>query len=195
MTLVDQTAVPKGRPRDPSIDDRIRTATRELLVEVGWDATTIRGIAARAGVSRAALLRRWRSKPALVLDAVLGETPDLSPFEGVDVEGWVRSVTRASNEIFARPEVRAAAPALLAALRDEPELRQALWSTFTTEAVAIYAGQHSSGQDDASVDAKAVIVLAAGAALFGSVLAGDDDTPALRRRIEELLLAGGVSAT
>ncbi len=148
----------------------------------------MRGIAARSGVSRAAVLRRWPSKAHLVLDAVIGSTPDLAPFVGVDQEGWIRWVATASVEIFARPEVQAAAPGLLAALRDQPELRDLLWRTFTAGAVTIYRDQHTTSDDDLDLDAKAIIVLAAGAALFARALAGEDNSPALHQRIEAILL-------
>lgn len=32
-----------GRPRDTSIDDRVLSATRELLMELGWDDLSVRG--------------------------------------------------------------------------------------------------------------------------------------------------------
>ena len=178
-----------GRPRDPSIDERVLEATRTMLTESGWDATTVRGVARLAGVSRAAVLRRWPTKAELVLDAVIGAAPDLAPFEGVDREGWIRWVATASVEIFDRPVVRAAAPGLLAAIRDQPELRDVLWSTFTSAPVEIFAAQGDDSHADAALDARAIIVLAAGAALFASVLAGDEDTPELRARIEEMLLS------
>ena len=165
------------------------SATRELLAESGWEATTMRGVARLAGVSRAAVLRRWPSKAELVLDAVIGAAPDLAPFAGVDRDGWIRWVARASVEIFDRPVVRAAAPGLLAAIRDQPELREVLWRTFTSAPVEIFAEQTDGPHDDAALDATAVIVLAAGSALFASVLAGEHDTAALRDRIEEILLA------
>ena len=178
-----------GRPRDPSIDERVLEATREMLTEHGWDATTVRGVARLAGVSRAAVLRRWPSKAELVLDAVIGAAPDLAPFEGVDREGWIRWVATASVEIFDRPVMRAAAPGLLAAMRDQPELRDALWTTFTSAPVEIFAEQGDGSHADAALDATAIIVLAAGAALFSSVFAGEQDTPELRARIEAILLA------
>src|SRR5436309_1989538 len=39
-----------GRPRDATIDARVLDAARELLVEQGFDATTVQAIAERAGV-------------------------------------------------------------------------------------------------------------------------------------------------
>src|SRR5689334_6926881 len=89
-----------GRPRDSSIDERVLAATRELLVELGWDGLSIRLVAAQAGVSRSSLNRRWPSKAELVLHAILGASPDLSPFEGADRNGWISWVVRGSLELF-----------------------------------------------------------------------------------------------
>jgi hypothetical protein len=121
--------------------------------------------------------------------ALIGSTPDLAPFSGVDREGWIRWVVEGSVRIFDRPEVRAAAPGLLSALRDEPELRDALWHRFTEAPAEIFAEATGTGRDRALLDARAIIVLAAGAALFAGVVAVDDDTPSLRARILEMLVA------
>jgi AcrR family transcriptional regulator len=51
-----------GRPRDASIDERVFTVTRELLVDKGWEQLSMRRIASRCGVSRSTLDRRWSSK-------------------------------------------------------------------------------------------------------------------------------------
>lgn len=173
-----------GRPREPRIDAEVLAVTREMLVEVGWERLSMRGIAARAGVGRAALTRRWSGKEHLVLDALLGSAPDLEPYDGIDRRGWIEWVVTGSAELFARPDVRAALPGLLTALRDHEDLRNALWRTFSGPSTALF----SDGTDRDALDARAVLVMAAGAALFGSLIAAEDDTPALRARILELLL-------
>jgi len=99
-----------GRPRDTSIDERVLSVTRELLTEVGWDDLSVRLVATRAGVGRSSLNRRWSSKADLVLHAILGETPDLSPFSGTDLTGWIEWVVRGSHELFSTPEVSVAVP-------------------------------------------------------------------------------------
>jgi AcrR family transcriptional regulator len=174
-----------GRPRDPRIDAEVLAVTRELLVEVGWDGLSMRGIAARAGVGRAALTRRWPTKAHLVLTALLGSAPDLEPYDGIDRRGWIEWVVTGSVELFGRPEVRAALPGLLAAMRDHEDLRNALWRNFSGPSTALFAG----GADGATeLDARAVLVMAAGSALFAGLIAAEDDTPELRARILELLL-------
>lgn len=186
-------AIGAGRPRDPRIDTDVLAAARELLVEVGWDQLSLRGIAARAGVSRAALARRWSSKAHLVLDALLGAGPDLAPFAGADRTGWIDWVITGSAELFTRPDVREALPGLLAALRDHEDLRRELWQGFSGPAADLFAAPAGAAPSSDGVrsrdllDAKAILVLAAGAAMFGSLVATDDDTPELRARVRELL--------
>lgn len=170
-----------GRPRDPAIDERVLTAARASLVELGWDGTSIRGLAQRAGVSRPAIARRWPSKAHLVLEALLGPEPDLVAFEGVDLLGWIDGVVDASFELFERDDVRSAMPALLAALRDHDDLRRAMWDGFSGPASQLAVDQGA----DAVRPARAAIAVAAGAALFASVLVGDDRD--LRAEIRTLL--------
>ncbi|QBJ96508.1 TetR/AcrR family transcriptional regulator [Rhodococcus sp. ABRD24] len=197
---IDNTPA-SGRPRDPRIDAEVLAATRDLLLEVGWEQLSLRAIATRAGVSRAAMSRRWTSKAHLVLDALLGATPDLEPFEGTDRAGWIDWVVAGSAELFSRPDVREAAPGLLAAIRDHEDLRNALWRGFSGPATALFVAHGSEAATEQErerdlLDAKAVLVLAAGAALFSSLIAREDDTPELRARVRELLMpvSAGTSA-
>lgn len=181
-------ATGSGRPRDPRIDADVLSITRSMLLEVGWERLSMRAIAAGAGVSRASMARRWPSKAHLVLAALLGAAPDLTPFEGTDRAGWIRWVATGSAELFALPEVRAATPGLLAALRDDEDLRNTLWRGFSDPSAQLFPGDGDASPTDL-LDAKAVLVIAAGAALFASLVAVEDNTAELRQRIEELLLS------
>ena len=60
----------RGRPRDPGTDLRIRRAAAELLLEHGFDKTTVDEVAARAGVGKATVYRRWASKEDLAVAAM-----------------------------------------------------------------------------------------------------------------------------
>lgn len=192
MTEEETRAGAGGRPRDASIDQRVLSATRELLLEVGWDDLSVRMVATRAGVGRSSLNRRWASKAELVLHAILGETPDLSPFSGTDLSGWIEWVVRGSHELFSAADVREAVPGLLLALRENDDMRKALWANFSGPAVQLFT-EHLQARTPAQrrradLDARAVLVMAAGAALFMTTIAAEDDSDALRDRITELLL-------
>lgn len=192
MTDHDRSARASGRPRDTSIDERVLSVTRDLLVEVGWDGLSMRLVAVRTGVGRSSLNRRWSSKAELVLHAILGETPDLAPFSGTDLAGWIDWVVRGSHELFARPDVRAAVPGLLLALGENDDLRRDLWARFSGPAVQLFADDVQATtpakRRRADVDARATLAMAAGAALFVSTVAVEDDSEVLRNRIAQLLI-------
>lgn len=192
MTDDDRSARGSGRPRDTSIDERVLSVTRDLLVEVGWDELSMRLVAARTGVGRSSLNRRWSSKAELVLHAILGETPDLAPFSGTDLTGWIEWVVRGSHELFGRPDVRAAVPGLLLALGENDDLRRDLWARFSGPAVQLFADDVDAttpaSRRRADVDARATLAMAAGAALFVTTVAVEDDSEALRNRIAQLLV-------
>jgi len=59
-----------GRPRDPALDAAILTSTAEVFVEEGYAGVSIEGVAARAGVGKATIYRRYRDKAQLVVAAV-----------------------------------------------------------------------------------------------------------------------------
>src|SRR5688500_20173975 len=59
-----------GRPRDPSRDGVIRAAILRLLADVGYGALTMDAVASEAGVGKATIYRRWRTKQALVGDTI-----------------------------------------------------------------------------------------------------------------------------
>src|SRR5215207_4109844 len=58
----------RGRPRSRAADRAILYAAREELVEHGFTRFRLEHVAARAGVGKATLYRRWPSKEALAQD-------------------------------------------------------------------------------------------------------------------------------
>lgn len=60
----------RGRPRDPETDERITKAAAQLLLQRGFDRTTVDDVAARAGVGKATVYRRWPSKEDLAVAAM-----------------------------------------------------------------------------------------------------------------------------
>lgn len=86
-----------GSPRRRSEKSRtaIVTATRELLLERGFDGLTIEAVAARAGVGKQTIYRWWPTRPALVADVMLEDADKLLASVNhsgdliVDLVGWV----------------------------------------------------------------------------------------------------------
>ncbi|WP_214413948.1 TetR/AcrR family transcriptional regulator [Sphaerisporangium fuscum] len=89
-----------GRPRDPAVDDAIRRAALALTAEAGYAGLSMEGIAARAGVAKQTIYRRYRSKGEAVLDALSATAavdlpaPDIGSLRG-DIEALLRDSFRA----------------------------------------------------------------------------------------------------
>ncbi|MGH3664158.1 MAG: TetR/AcrR family transcriptional regulator [Micromonosporaceae bacterium] len=65
------TVRPVGRPRSSQASAAIIKATLDLLAEgTSVEALTIEAVAARAGVGKATIYRRWPDREALVVDAL-----------------------------------------------------------------------------------------------------------------------------
>lgn len=84
MTQQNETMTPRrigagGRRLDPSRDAAIRRAALEGLAELGYDRLSMDEIAARAHAGKGALYRRWHSKAALIVDAVVAWREQLAP--------------------------------------------------------------------------------------------------------------------
>jgi AcrR family transcriptional regulator len=102
-----------GRPRDTSIDERVIAATRELLAEQGFEATTVQAIAARAGVHASAIYRRWPSRIELI-EASLSPVADVAEIVPTgDLRRDVRRFMRTYVAMFAEPAAQAAVRPLL----------------------------------------------------------------------------------
>lgn len=68
----------QGRRRDASATRAaLLTAARGLFIERGFDRTTVRDIAASAGVNQALLFRYFGSKEALFKEAMTGQSEEL----------------------------------------------------------------------------------------------------------------------
>ena len=84
---------PRGRPRSDRIHRAILDATRDLLVENGFTRLRLEAVAARAGVGKATIYRRWPSKEALALDLLLElAAPHLSVEDTGDTRDELRAV-------------------------------------------------------------------------------------------------------
>jgi len=106
------------------VDEAILAAVIELLAEgTTAEALTIEAVAARAGVGKATIYRRWANKDALLVDAVAslkGPVPDI---EGVSVRNDLISLLRPVGRNGSMPPSRVL-PCLITELKRSPLLNE-----------------------------------------------------------------------
>src|SRR5579864_1479392 len=187
--------VPRGRPRSQEADRAILAATVELLAERGLAAMSIEEVAARAGVGKTTIYRRWPSKGLLALDAFVESfreqqpLPDTGTLRGdlIDaLRAWVRAVTLT-------PMGRLLA-GLIAEAQHDPELRAA-WRDRVLEPLR---SQHrvmldraiARGEIPATVDREVVLDLFFGSAQHRLLLGHLPLTEDFIREVVEVILDG-----
>jgi AcrR family transcriptional regulator len=126
MTTTDAVRRSRGgRPRDPSRDGVIRAAILRLLGEVGYGALTMDAVAAEAGVGKATIYRRWRTKEDLVTDTVAGlRLADAEPPDTGSLETDLRQLLHSLATVITGP-AGAATQALLSTVPHQPALAEA----------------------------------------------------------------------
>jgi AcrR family transcriptional regulator len=113
-----------GRPRSGEAHDAILTAAIALVREVGYDAVAMDAIAARAGVGKATVYRRWSSKEEVVVEA-LGRLLRAIPAPDTGTtDGDVRAMMRIALGMYRDPATGGLLSGLVAAMaRSEPIAR------------------------------------------------------------------------
>lgn len=179
------------RTRDPAILD----AALAALAEHGYDATNMNDVAARAGVGKAAIYRRWSSKAALITDALLYWRPDLlddnAPNTGSlagDFEAVVQRAKRnddglVSNDLVLRVALEAAHDPELATALDDLMLTRGRRMTLT-----ILRRATDRGELPADTDWSLVADVMTAMGLLRVVSGQRVDAPFVRRVIDTIIL-------
>jgi AcrR family transcriptional regulator len=166
-----------GRPRDVRRDEAILDATREILQDVGYGALTIEGVAARAGVGRPTIYRRWPSKPALVVAALVHSSRLAVPVHDTgSLRSDLTAVQRHQVELMNSPDSRRITAGLVADLAIDPELAeiyvtQYLWPRRAAVWQVLQRGI-DRGELDADVDLALVYDLLFGPLFMRAVVWG-----------------------
>ena len=121
MSAANDPPQTAGRPRSEEAHRAILDATLALLVEVGYSALTVEGIAQRAGVGKATIYRRWTSKLPLVIEA-FGELPAFEEADTGDLAGDLDRILRSYVRVYNTTPLGAVVPSLAGELPHNPEL-------------------------------------------------------------------------
>lgn len=196
MTTPDSIVRKAGRPRSARSHQAILEATIALLAEVGYEAMSIEAVAARAGVGKATIYRRWPSKVELVTEAIQTLHTELAFVDTGNIRDDLLTFLRSTFQ--ARPStIENLLLKMVSEMRSNPEIYQ----TFHASIIAPRLQQLSQfveraqarGEIRADLDPLFVIDLIAGPALYRLLLSGimtSPPPPNLPEQIVDAVLHG-----
>jgi AcrR family transcriptional regulator len=171
----------------------VRDATLAELAEKGYDGLTVEGIAARSGVHKTTVYRRWGSVAGLaadVLDLAAGESWPV-PDTGT-IEGDLRELARLVVTGFTDPGAGPVAKAFVSAAVQNPATAQALHAFFAGwhEQSAIIIGRAiERGELPAGTDAAEVVRFAVAPIYYRLFITGEPIDLAVAHRAAAAALA------
>jgi len=121
-TVAKAAARSPGRPRSEQAHRAILESTLTLLGENGIAGLSIEAVAARAGVGKATIYRRWGSKEELILEALANMSPAGSPPDTGSLEGDLTALGEAQAARLSDSVLPRVAPRVLAESMGEPKL-------------------------------------------------------------------------
>ena len=119
-----------GRPRSQEAHDAILDASIALIREVGYDAVAMDAIAARAGVGKATLYRRWKSKEALVCEALERIMRSIPAPDTGTTRGDLMAMMRHQQALYGDPATAGLLSGLVAAMHRNARIADVVRGTF-----------------------------------------------------------------
>ena len=184
-----------GRPRSAEAHQAILQAALDLAVEGGLAGMSMEGIAARSGVGKATVYRRWTTKHAVLADALRSI---LATVEAPDT-GSVRSdfLTLADRALGANaPVALRIMPRLLTEAAEDPELlavcREVLVEPRRAATGEVLRRAVERGELRADLDLDLAVDALAGPMIYRLIISGGDPAAldGLAERLFDQALAG-----
>ncbi|MEJ2203413.1 MAG: TetR/AcrR family transcriptional regulator [Gemmatimonadota bacterium] len=193
-TTPEAVKPPRGRPRSREADDAILWASLELLTERGYGGLTMAGIATKAGVGKATLYRRWKSREEVLAAAVASfvegeiQIPDTGSLEGdlhLLMERAVRTYRGRPGRVM---------PGLLAAMSESATVARAVRTRFLAgrrQALAVVIERGTArGELAADVDVELALDFLGGPLFYRLLVTGAPLDAALIDGVVDTMLHG-----
>lgn len=166
-----------GRPRSPEVDEAILDAAVEAFVDHGLDGLSVDDVAARAGVGKATIYRRYACKVDLVI-AAARRCCEQQPLvaETGDLETDLRAVAHALIDMLDRSIAGRAIPRMVAESSRQPEMRDAQRDFVggrRAHTVALVERAVERGELRADTDAAVLVDMVSGPLFYRHLVTGE----------------------
>ncbi|MBW4422349.1 MAG: TetR/AcrR family transcriptional regulator [Myxacorys californica WJT36-NPBG1] len=119
-----------GRPRSVESHQSILQATLALLAEIGFDAMIIEAIAARAGVGKTTIYRRYVSKEELVADAIENMREEVVIPNTGNLWGDIDALVENAAQITLSPLGRQTVAMIISSASSNSQFAQIYWAKY-----------------------------------------------------------------
>lgn len=182
------------RPRvEGDREQEILDAALDVLIDVGYDRLTMDAVATRAKASKATLYRKWDSKAALVIDAMISqkEVPGPAPDTGSLREDLIAVFCGPGHLADAKQSALLAS--LITAIGRDEEFATAFRARFISPKAArargIYERAQARGEISADVDLEILTAALPGIILHRQYLLGEPPTvERITRVIDQVII-------
>jgi AcrR family transcriptional regulator len=183
-----------GRPRSERAEQAIISATLELFAEHGADGVCVEAVAAKAGVGKATLYRRWHNKEDLLLDALGSLKSPLPEPRGESVREDLIALLTVMSQDAADPRRTRQYTLLLGEGERYPRLMARYAETFVEPRRDIIRSVLRRGIETGElrpdIDVEIALLTLTGAAMARGKIETIPRTPELAERIVDSLLLG-----
>lgn len=171
----DNPTRPRGRPRDPGVDEDILEAALGLLTEGGFEKLSMEAVATRAGVAKATIYRRYPSKVDLIVAMCQAFAPPEQPLPGTgSLPGdLAQLIDFLNSSMCSTSESGRLMPAMISAAKENLEVREAMQRFSNSRRRRIYdivKSAKARGELCADADPDAIGDIVVGAILYRVVL-------------------------
>jgi AcrR family transcriptional regulator len=119
-----------GRPRSIKSHQAMLQATLELLAEVGFNATSIDAIAARARVGKTTIYRRYASKEELVADAIESVREEIAIPDTGNLQSDIDALIQNAAQIVLSPLGRQTVATIVSSASSNTQFAQIYWKKY-----------------------------------------------------------------
>src|SRR5215207_6201307 len=188
------TPRPLGRPRDERADRAILAAALELMAEHGVRDLRMDDVAERAGVGKATIYRRYRSKDELVTAAIAALVSEIKVPDTGSTQGDLLGLMQGAVEVYSRSIEAAVMPSLVDAMSRDAELARAVRERFLAgrraALRAVLGRAVERGDLRPDLDVELALDVLGGPLFYRLLVTGAPIDQALAEGVVELILRG-----